>query len=88
MKQHYATLTFIGKKKNWLRTFRNTHIKIAYKTSNTLQKFLTPTHNKKDKFHNSGVYRLTCPDCGKTGRNFKKRYKEHLLPYKHGNYNS
>jgi hypothetical protein len=95
-KQLYATLTFVGKEtKKIANLFKNTNIKIAYRTPNTLGKLLItkPNNNKKDKYLNSGVYRLTCPNCGKiytgqTGRNFKIRYKEHLLSYKHGNYNS
>ena len=40
------------------------------------------THNH-EKFSATGVYKLTCPDCGKahireTGRNYSKRYSEYL----------
>ena len=94
-KPKYATLTFFGKETKVIANiFKNTNVKIAYRTTNTLQKLLSSNpNNKKDKFHNSGIYRLTCPDCkrtytGQRGRNFKKRYREHLLSYKHGNFNS
>jgi hypothetical protein len=68
-KQLYVTLTFVGKEtKKIASLFKNTNIKIAYRTPNTLGKLLItkPNNNKKDKYLNSGVHHLTCPDCGKT----------------------
>jgi hypothetical protein len=94
--QYWATFTFVGKEtKTITKLFKNTNIKIAYKTSNSLQKLLTPRPDtsKKDNFQKSGMYRLTCPDCkqtytGQTRKNFKKRYKEHFQSYKYGSQNS
>lgn len=50
---YWATFTFVGKEtKTITKLFKNTKIKIVYKTSNSLQKRLTPRSNvdKKDNF--------------------------------------
>lgn len=65
------------------RNFRKQNVKLAFQTDNTLQ--LKLRHNvgdKKDKFSNTGVYKLKCSDCdkfyiGQTGRTFKTRFREH-----------
>jgi len=50
---------------------------MAYRTNNIIQGNLTPkTHNHKI-FPATGIYKLTCPDCGKayigqTGRSSSK----------------
>jgi hypothetical protein len=79
-REKWATFTYIGKQTRTIaKLFRNTNIKIAYKTTNTIQKHLRT--KKQDSIYNkSGVYRLTCGGCqkkyiGQTGRNFQTRYK-------------
>ena len=47
-----------------------------------LQYLLTQNNHNQDKFTQSGVYKLTCADCGKaytgqTDRDFKTRFNEH-----------
>jgi hypothetical protein len=55
------------------------NVKIAHKTSNTIQKILAyKIMDKTDKFNRSGVYQLKCQNCGKkytgqTGRSFCRR---------------
>jgi hypothetical protein len=63
--------------------FKNTNIKPAFKTKNTLKKHLSSKQFTTDKYENPGIYKLKCMDCprqyiGQTGRNFKTRYKEHI----------
>ena len=46
-----------------------------------------------DKYTQSGVYRLTCPDCnkayvGQIGRNFLARYIEHRLASRNNSHTS
>jgi hypothetical protein len=53
------------------KLFKDTNIKIAYKTRNTIQN-LTKQHIQSEKY-NSGIYQLKCQDCpikyiGQTGR--------------------
>ena len=55
--------------------FRRTNIKIAFHTNNTVYNRLTHKNHNTDKYTQSGVYKLTCPDCsnayvGQTGRSY------------------
>jgi hypothetical protein len=88
-----TTFRYIGKQTRTIaKLFRNTNIKIAYKTTNTIQNHLRA--KKLDNIYNkSGVYQLTCGGCqkkyvGQTGRNFRTRYKEHIHSIKSNNSNS
>jgi hypothetical protein len=61
---------------------RHTYIQIAFRTNNTVQHLLTWRKPNPNQFSSSGVYRRTCPECGKayvgqTGRSFFLRYNEH-----------
>jgi len=62
-------------------------MKVAYRTNNTIQENLTPKTHIHKKFLATGIYKLTCLDCGKTyigqtGWNFSKRYNEHLRAFR------
>jgi len=51
------------------------------------------TTDKADKYKQSGVYKLTCPDCnktyvGQTGRNFLARFNEHKAAFKTNSHTS
>jgi hypothetical protein len=68
-------------------------MKIAFRTNNTIQKLLIHKQHRTDIHSQSGVYKLTCPDCGKayvgqTGRNFTTRFKEHKNAFRTGNLSS
>ena len=68
----------------------NTDLKIAYCTSNNIQSYLSLNPHSEDIFTQSGVYKLTCPDCGtayigQTGRDFKTRFNEHKHSFIHDN---
>ena len=71
------------------KLFKNTDIKIAYKTNkNNLQKLNSP-HNK-DNTTTNGIYKIECQDCnkcyiGQTQKQLKKRYFEHLNAYEKPN---
>jgi predicted RNA-binding Zn-ribbon protein involved in translation (DUF1610 family) len=77
-KQKWATFTDIGKENTYItKIFKHTNIKIAYRTNNTIQENLTPKTHNHEIFSATGVYKLTCPDCGKayigqTGRTSSK----------------
>jgi hypothetical protein len=61
-KTKWATFTYSGKEtKHITKLFKDTHIKISYKTRNTIQK-LTKQHTQSDKY-DSGIYQLKCLDC-------------------------
>jgi hypothetical protein len=93
-KTKWATFTYIGKETRTItRLFINTNIKIAYKTNNTIQKYLQPQKPNTDIYNNSGIYLLSCNDCplqyvGQTGRNFKTTYKEHIQAIRNNKPNS
>ena len=61
-----ATFTYINNKMTKLtKLFKNTDIKIAYKTNkNYLQKLNNP-HNK-DNTTTNGIYKIECQDCNKS----------------------
>jgi hypothetical protein len=83
-KEKWITLTYFGKETQQIaKIFKDTDIKIAFRTKNTLKKHLQPKQIGRNKYDNSGVYKLKCMDCslqyiGQTGRSFKTRYKEHI----------
>jgi hypothetical protein len=86
LKQKWATFTYSGKEiRSITKLFKNTNIRIAYKTNNTLCKHLQPNDPdlNTDKYSHSGIYEIKFNTCqlkyiGQTGRNFKTRYKEHI----------
>jgi hypothetical protein len=92
-KTKWATFTYSGKEtKQITKLFKDTHIKIAYKTRNTIQK-LTNQHTQSEKYDNGGIYQLKWLDCplkyiGQIGRVFHTRCKEHILAIKNNNGNS
>jgi len=63
--------------------FRNTNIKIAFKTAETTQKIIKPhRQNPTSAYEKSGIYKLTCKTCkkayvGQTSRNLRARHQEH-----------
>ena len=73
------------------KLFKNTTLKIAFATQNTIGKLLSKQNNNyHSKFEKCVVYPLTCPDCkkkymGQTGGQFHIRFQEHFHHYKYGN---
>jgi hypothetical protein len=80
----WATFTYTGNETKFTtKLFKNTNLKIAYKTVNTIGKLLSKVRITTNKFDNTGIYKLKCKECnqyyiGKTGRSFSIRYKEHI----------
>ena len=91
--QKWASFTYVGKETSYITNiFRQTQLKIAFRTTSTLGNLLTRRHQAHDRFFLSGVYKLICPDCnktyvGQTGRLFSTRYKEHKAAF-HNNSNT
>jgi hypothetical protein len=83
-KDKWAIFTYYGHETQKItRIFKDTRLKIAYRTNNTIRKHLFKKHEILDKYDNSGIYAMKCLDCprqyiGQTGRPFKTRYKEHI----------
>jgi hypothetical protein len=81
-KKQWVTFTYTGKETRTIaRLFRNTDVKIAYRTTNTIQNHLREKR-QNSIYEKSGIYQLKCGGCqkkyvGQTGRNFQTRYKEH-----------
>jgi predicted methyltransferase len=62
----WATFTYIGKETTFITNlFKKFNMKIAFRTNNTIQKLLIHKQHQTDIHSQSGVYKLTCPDCGK-----------------------
>jgi ATP-dependent protease HslVU (ClpYQ) ATPase subunit len=88
----WTTITYVGKETNTIaRLFKNTRVRISYLTRNTIQKILiNNTTKSKEKYIESGIYQLNCPDCdskyvGQTGRSFRVRFAEHFRDFKYQN---
>jgi hypothetical protein len=45
------------------KLFKNTNVKPAFKTTNTLLKHLFPKQRIIDVYDKSGVYKVKCADC-------------------------
>jgi len=57
--QKWASFTYIGKETTHIiNLFKKTDLKIALRTSNTLQKWLMQKHMTPDKYTHSGTYKL------------------------------
>ena len=76
----WATFTYHSSKvRKITNLFKQTDIKIAFKSTNTLQQLAKP------KIHNKGgIYKLICKTCnrayiGQTSRNLTLTYREHIL---------
>jgi hypothetical protein len=69
LKDKWAKFTYIGKQIRTLtKIFKNTNIKIAYTTNNTIKKrcgITTQENKNENKYTNSGVYKLKCNTCDK-----------------------
>ena len=93
----WATFTYIGKETTYITNLlKNTDLKIAMRTNNSIQKILMHNKqltNKADKYTPSGVYKLTCPDCnktyvGQTGGKFLARFNENKATFRTNSQNS
>jgi hypothetical protein len=79
----WATFTYVGKETSYIiNIFRQTKLKIAFRTNHTNGNLLRHKNPTSDRFSLLGVYKLTCPDCnkayvGQTGRCFSIHYNEH-----------
>ena len=88
----WAKFSYVGKEIRFItKLFKNTNIKIAFTTDNTVGKRLTVKQETlQSKYERSCVYQLTCPECKmkytrQTGRPFKVRFQEHLRDFKYKN---
>ena len=66
LKHSWATFTYVGKETSYITNiFRQTDLRIAFRTNNTIGNLLTQNKPFPDKFSLSGVYKLACPECQK-----------------------
>ena len=92
--QKWATFTYIGKETTFITNlFKKTNLGIALCINTTIQRLLMQRQQTSDKYTQSGVYKLTCPDCnkayvGKTGRSFAVRFNEHKNAFKTNSHTS
>jgi hypothetical protein len=89
----WVTFTYSGKEvRGIVKLLRNTKVKVAFRTQNTIQNILKPK-SQIEKYSRSGIYQMKCMDCpmkyiGQTGRTFNTRYKEHIHDIRSNNSNS
>lgn len=65
------------------KVLRNNGVHVAFRTNNTIRRVICNGKEKTELGNKSGVYKLTCDECGgvyvgQTGRSFEIRYKEHI----------
>jgi len=92
--QKWTSFTYVGKETSYITNiFRQTALKIAFRTKNTIGNLLTHK-NSIDRqtviYSLSGVYKLSFPDCnkayvGQTGSGYYTRYKEHKAAFRNNN---
>jgi hypothetical protein len=80
--QHPAALKNFTEVRTIAKLFRDTHIRIAFRTQNTIENILK-YKPKTNIYNKSGIYQMKCMECpkkyvGQTGRTFNIRYKEHI----------
>jgi hypothetical protein len=77
------TFTYYGPDTEQSKLFKNTDIKIAFKTTNTTKNDLNPREKTVGTYNQSGVYQFRCNECplkyaGQMRCTFKVQYKEHI----------
>ena len=87
--QKWMTFTYVDKETAFITNL----LKKTLRTKNTIQRLLMPKKQVLDKYTQSGVYKLTCPDCDKayvrqTGRSFIVRFNEHKNAFKTNSHTS
>jgi hypothetical protein len=86
--------TYVGRETKYIvKLFKHTDLNIAYHTNKGLLAHLNCHTQIPDKFTLSGVYKLTCPDCGRasvgqTGRDLRTRFDEHRCAFLYNNQSS
>jgi len=72
------------------KLFKNSSLKISFKTENIIRNFPNNKNINPNKFNNCGIYQLICHDCkrkyiGKTRRQFYIWFQVYFHGNKHGN---
>jgi hypothetical protein len=91
-KTKWATFTYCKEVRQITKLFKDTQLKVAFRTRNTINNILKH-YAQIDKYNNSGIYQMKCVNCplkyvGQTGRTFNIRYKEHIQAIRSNNGNS
>jgi hypothetical protein len=62
----WITFTYTSKETTYMtKLLKYTNLKIAYRTNNSIELNLKPKVQTTNKYLASGIYKLTCADCGK-----------------------
>ena len=62
----WASFTYIGRETSYItHFFRQTDLKIALRTKNTIGNLLTHENPTRDIYSQSGAYKLSCSNCNK-----------------------
>ena len=87
-----AKFTYVGKETKFItKLFKNSNLKISFKTENIIGKLLNSIkYYSSNKFNKCGIYQLACQGCskkyiGQIGSPFHTRFQEHFRDYKYGN---
>lgn len=81
--RNYSTISYYGRASERISSFlKKQNIQVAFKTNNCLGKYIKNNKEKRDRKHQSGIYKLNCGSCpkvyvGQTGRTFEARTGEH-----------
>jgi hypothetical protein len=89
-KTKWVTFTYSGKEtRKMTMLFRDTELKVAFCTPNTIQNIFRP-QPQINNCNKNAIYQMKCMDCpmeyvGQTGRTFNTRYKEHICDIRSNN---
>jgi hypothetical protein len=63
-KDRWTTFTYFGHEvRKITNIFRNTNLKVAYRTTNNIQRHVQPKQRGNNIYEHSGIYELRCKDC-------------------------
>jgi hypothetical protein len=61
-----TSFTYTGQETTYItKLFKHTNLKFAYRTNNSIELNLKPKAQTTNKHLTSGIYKLTCADCGR-----------------------
>jgi hypothetical protein len=88
----WAKFTYFSKETIFIKLiFKNTNVKVAFTTDNTIAKLLVTRHKHiYNTYGKCGIYQLTCHSCnikyiGQTARPFKVHFRKQFWDFRYGN---
>lgn len=86
-KRPFISLPYSNETVKLSNALKSIGFKVAFESGKSLQAYFTSTKDSIPVFNKSGIYSITCPECGdeyigQTARRFITRFKEHQADFK------